>query len=92
MIDYALIPEGIMAGLRRYVDEGISPGHFLTAVLENNLVEALGRADEDSQLALHSIVAWVWNEAPAACWGDAQRMQRWQAMHAKRRQATEVNP
>lgn len=39
-------------------------GHFLRAVLDNDLFEAFGRADQKNELALHNIVMWLYNVAP----------------------------
>ena len=38
------ISSHMMGAIQRYIDHGIPPGHFLTAVIENNLCEACGRA------------------------------------------------
>jgi hypothetical protein len=79
MIDYDSIPDLTMDGLTRYVVQGIPPGGFLTAVICNDLKEAVGRADPQNTLALHSIVAYFYNETPSACWGSPERMQDWMA-------------
>lgn len=79
MIDYALIPPRIMAGLRRYVDDHLQPGHFLCMVLQNDLFGAVGRADDEAQAALPSIVGWIYNEAPSECWGDQRAVAAWLA-------------
>jgi hypothetical protein len=83
-IDYAKIPPLIQAGIDRYVNDGRPPGDFLTAVICNNLKEAVGRADQDSLAALHSIVAYFYNMVPSVCWGTKERMRDW--MEAKHNQ------
>ena len=35
------IPDRMMDGIRRYIEQGIHPGHFLTAVIMNDLAEAV---------------------------------------------------
>jgi hypothetical protein len=63
--------------MKRYVDEKVPPGDFLTAVIQNNLMEAIGRADEEALLHLRDIVAWFYNEAPSTCWGSPEKMKEW---------------
>jgi hypothetical protein len=71
------IPERMMGGLTRYVDHGIEPGGFLTAVISNDLKEAVSRADDENLAKLPAYVAWLYNEAPRGCWGSRENMQRW---------------
>ena len=46
MYDYSGLPEGLQNSMKLYVEQGIGAGHFLTACLENSLVDAVNRADE----------------------------------------------
>jgi hypothetical protein len=71
------IPERMLGGLTRYVDNGIKPGGFLTAVISNDLREAVWRADGENLAKLPAYVAWLYNEAPKGCWGSRENMQRW---------------
>ena len=71
------IPPLILRGLERYRDERIPVGPFLTAVLENNLSEAVVRADPDSYAALREIVQWVYWEMPAPAWGSPAHVAAW---------------
>lgn len=59
----------LLRGLRRYVITGRKPGHFLTAVLKNDLCEAVARADEDSMRVLGAIVVYLYNNVPSHIWG-----------------------
>ena len=61
---YEAIPERLRAGILRYVDHGIQPGGFLTAVLMNDLGAATGRADPESLQVLPMIVLWFQNNHP----------------------------
>jgi hypothetical protein len=79
------IPDNMMAGLRRYIDHGVAPGNFLSAVLQNNLKEAVGRADRENMQNLPAYVGFLYNEAPALCWGSPEQFNGWLAMHALRR-------
>lgn len=71
------IPERMIGGLRRYVDNRIPPGDFLQAVICNDLVEACGRADAENARNLPAYVAWLYNEAPRPCWGSRDAMEAW---------------
>jgi hypothetical protein len=71
------IPDHMMAGLRRWIDNGVVPGSFLQAVLANDLRDACGQADESNILLLRAYVIFLYNDAPAACWGSPEKMQAW---------------
>jgi len=73
---YNIRPE-ILDSLYRYIDEGIPTGDFLRAVLENNLIESLGRADEGNRIALFDITSFLYNVAPAPCWGSPEKVKKW---------------
>lgn len=79
-MNYDILPEHCRGGMRRYIENGIPPGSFLTAVLENNLVEAFGRADQINQERLRDYCLWLYNEAPAMpirSWGSREIVRQW---------------
>ncbi len=76
---YEIIPQRILDGLSRYIKDHIPTGQFLHAVLTNDLTEAVGRADDECTLALPAIVKWLYNEAPATCWGSPEKVKQWLA-------------
>lgn len=57
-----------VGGMERWVLEGIPPGHFGRAVLNNDLVDAFSRADENNRAAMHTIVLWLYNDCPSPAW------------------------
>jgi len=71
--------------LKRYVFEGIKPGHFLTAVAQNNLFQAIGRADEHSLLCLPDLVKLFYCRLPSQCHGSPEKVQDWVSMPADER-------
>lgn len=71
------VPSHLHGGIERYIKYGIPPGSFITAVIENNLVEALGQADAYSRAGLFEVVSWFYNYAPSPCWGSPQKMKEW---------------
>lgn len=81
-INYELLPQSLRAGMRRYIEHGVIPGGFLTAVLSDSLADAMGRADEENQEHLYEIVWFVVTEAPGGCWGSRAKVQAWVEDHS----------
>ena len=73
----SLVPTHIHGGIWRYVVEGILPGDFLRAVLDNNLTRAFGCADDRNTEHMHDIVKFMYNEVPSMCWGTPKRVDDW---------------
>lgn len=73
-----LIPEHMQGGVRRWIENGILPGGFLTCVLENDLKGALGRADMINRHRLFEIVEYFYSYAPALCWGSVEKVAAWE--------------
>ncbi len=71
------LPDDLEASLRRYVDHGVPTGHFLQACIENDLHVALSRADEDNFKILPAVMAYLYQECPAYCWGFKGAFERW---------------
>ncbi len=71
------IPERMMPGIERYIEQHIRPGHFLSAVISNDLKDACGRADDENMTNLPAFVAYFYNEAPHPCWGSPEKMEAW---------------
>jgi len=74
---YDSISPAIIHAIRMYVIYGRKPGDFLSAVISNDLKEACGRADYQNKRNLHNIVAYLYNETPATCWGSIKNMNDW---------------
>ncbi len=77
MSDYGILPEHMRDGARNYVERGQPAGHFLTAVLENDFVEACCRADPENGAALRTWALWVHNETPHNCHGSRDIVAKW---------------
>ena len=67
----------IKESLDRYTQERIPAGGFLEAVLENNLMEAIGRADEENIRDIHEICSYVYNNMPYNCHGSKNIVNEW---------------
>jgi hypothetical protein len=85
-VRYDLIPAPHMDGaVRRYIEQGIPPGSFMTAILSNNLKEAVFRADHMNKPNIVQWVEWFANHAPGACWGSEERVRAWVELHHQSR-------
>ena len=80
---YEMVRTDCLDSLDRFVTHGIPTGGFLEAVLENNLMESFGRADNDNRYALFDICRYVYNELPASCHGSSEKVAAWLKMKAE---------
>jgi hypothetical protein len=74
---YYPIRDDLYGALERYLNMGISPGLFMTAVLQNDLKEAFGRADDDNGRNLKNIVGYIYNHIPMSAWGSKEKVNGW---------------
>lgn len=71
------IRQDIKNAIQLYADHGYHPGGFLTAVLQNDLFEAFGRADSYNLESMPEIIKFIWNEIPGACHGSKEKFEAW---------------
>ena len=71
------IPRRMMYSLRAYIERGVPLGDFLRAVVSNDLKGAVLRADDVNIRNLPAYVYYLYNEAPAICWGSADKVEKW---------------
>ena len=64
-------------GMRRYVEHGVPPGHFLTALLSNDLKESFNRADDANTAAMRQWVIFLRWELPVGCQGSPAKVRAW---------------
>jgi len=64
----------MVAGIKRYVDKGIMPGHFLTALFSDKLTDTFARADGTNTPLIKEWVGWIYNEMPSNLVGSLERM------------------
>ena len=80
MINYEIAPnQSMVAGIKRYVENRIRPGHFLTALLSNDLTGTFNRADETNEPLIRDWVVWVYNEMPGHMVGSQEKVEAWLA-------------
>lgn len=78
MLNYDRLPNpDYRRSFEDYFQRGVPLGGFLTAVMENDLREACARADDNNRRLLFAWVKWIYNEAPAAAWGDKKKVAAW---------------
>jgi hypothetical protein len=81
------LPQLSRESLLDYLRHGRPPGDFLTAVLSNDLTEAVGRADDVNRALLPLYVSLLVNVAPIEAWGSRDRVLAWiEAGQTMRRQ------
>ena len=81
-INYETLPNQYVAdGIRNYIETGRPMGGFLTAVFENNLFGAVGKADLENRRDLTKLVIWIYNNAPMGCWGSPKKVSEWKGLN-----------
>lgn len=73
-----MIPGHCRESMRLYVEHGVLPGSFLTAVLCNDFMEACGKAD-DVNRHLWDYANFLYNYAPSNCFGSPEAVKAWVA-------------
>ena len=72
-----LVPEPMRGGVIRYIAHGIIPGGFLTALLQNDLMAAVGKADATNQRCIVDWCTFLHNYAPQGCFGSPAAVRSW---------------
>jgi hypothetical protein len=75
------VPDHLHEGLIEYLAARRPVGHFLTAVLSNDLTETAIRADPYVRPYIADVVTFLLNYAPADAWGDEKRVAAWLAAY-----------
>lgn len=71
------LPDHMEESITGYVFEGRPVGNFLQALLKNNLQMTFAYADEQNRKRIHQWVQFIYNDVPADCWGDDERIKNW---------------
>ena len=75
--EYLDAPVHILDSINRYVEHGLEPGSFVRAVLSNDLVGALNRADTAAEAGIRDILKYVRWEIPTESWGSPAKVEAW---------------
>lgn len=73
------IPDYMHEGILNYVENRVKPGHFLTAIITNDLRNAVFHADSTNLNLIKNYVQWFYNHPPSPCWGSVEKMEAWLA-------------
>jgi hypothetical protein len=73
------IPLHMQDALAGYLLYGQRVGHFLTALLSNDLKEAVARADDTNVTHFREYMMFLYNRAPSDCFGSPQAHAAWLA-------------
>jgi hypothetical protein len=76
-----MIPRAIKEQIDNYIDGGVPPAGFLSAMLCNNIRDAVAHADEFNKRALYDIVIYLENFMPNMAWGSPVRVEKWLEFH-----------
>jgi len=74
---YDKIDDHLKESIINFYLDAVPTGSFLKAVLSNDLVGAVGRADRRNIKVLKTIVSFVYNEIPGECWGNKKIVENW---------------
>ena len=80
----------IWEALVQYGKTGSYLGGFLTALVSNDLCDAICRADEDNLAGIHALVLFVYNELPSQCWGSREKVKAWRELCWKAQEEAEA--
>lgn len=74
-----MVPSHMHGAITLWIEKGVRPGDFLTALLSNDLMGAMGRADEENQLAIHRWCTYLYSYVPNGCYGSPEKVKAWAA-------------
>ncbi len=75
--NWQLVPEHLHYSLCLYIERGCRPGHFLEAVLSNDLIRSAQLADEKNHAKLADLADFLKAHAPSSCYGSSENVQAW---------------
>lgn len=75
MSEYNLLP--LKGAIDDYVATGHPVGNFLEALLSNDLIEAVGQADNSNIILLPVYCRYLYNECPSQCHGSPEKYKAW---------------
>lgn len=78
-LDECDVPSNLHDGLVGYFTQRRPVGSFLTAVLSNDLTQAVLRADCDTGRRLRQLVLFLHNHAPSPAFGSPAAVEAWLA-------------
>jgi len=71
------IPSYIVYEFEHYVNDKVSPSHFVRCLLENDLKEAFGQADEGNRRRMFDLASFLYCEMPTGFYGSKEKVALW---------------
>jgi len=75
------VPAYMVEGLVHYFVHRVAPGGFMLAVLQNDLMRALEKADSTNINCLKAYGMFLYNYAPLGSYGSRENVERWLDHH-----------
>jgi len=72
-----IIPDYMRSIVISYVIDHCPVGGFLERVISNDLVGAIGKADNNNIRNIPAYINWFYNYAPTDCWGNNEVYKNW---------------
>jgi len=89
-------PQGIsletFEALKNYAVNHRAPGGFLTAILSNDLMEAVLMANLDDRFSIPQICEYIFHHCPGNCWGTPEAVEKWISAPNRNRQVLRLVP
>jgi hypothetical protein len=76
-IDYGKLPLSMRVGMLLYIEKGIRMGSFGDCLLAGDLYSAVAHADAENRYRIADIAEWLHMEAPPACFGTREAVEKW---------------
>jgi hypothetical protein len=74
---FANAPSHMVEGLLEYVLLGTRQGGFLNALLRNDFMKAMTKADDVNLRRIHDWAIVLYNYVPSGCYGSDQKVDNW---------------
>jgi hypothetical protein len=81
------IPETTIETIDNYVKYGYEPGGFIMAVLTNDLIGAVTKADTFNLAVLKDICLHIYWEIPSNAWGSIEKVENYMKQVRERNNA-----
>lgn len=76
-IRWSECPQTVRQSLWLYIYYRINTGGFLKAVLSNDLMQTMTRADQHNRQNIYEICQFLYNHLPARCFGSPEKYREW---------------
>jgi hypothetical protein len=75
--DYSVIPDHLMNQMILYLEESKTPCSFLVAMMSNDFMKTIAKADEDNINILPTYAHFIHWEAPMGSHGSYEKVEAW---------------